>query len=217
MQIVINPIKNSDGTHNCYVSIRFEIPVQSLPDGINLPSGIQPTGLSGLTADELKSQATTAILSQPECGVPQEVAFAFANISGNTPVEVAQSLIDFCKSYNYFWAVRAVIDLILRDTFPQFQSVSPSSPLSPQIDLGFKVMGGTVFNQDLKGSIVSAEAMFPFSSTDVPDAINFATAMLRIFDGGIPQNIFSAGYLSLRACGPHLPCWEWNNLERWGR
>ena len=210
LQIVINPIMNSDGTHSCYISTRYELPLQlqEFPPGIQIPSGVQPMNLSTLTPAQLQSQAQTAILSQPECGLWQTIAFSQANISGNTTLEVAQSLINFCKSYNYFWAVRAVIDLIFQANFPQ-------SPLAPQIDLGYKVMaGGGVFSDSLKGDIASAEVMFPFSSTDAPDAIGFINSMLSVFDQGIPQNVFPAGYLSLRPCGPTEALLVWSNLAR---
>jgi hypothetical protein len=196
VQIVTNPIQNQDGTHNCYCSIRFEMPLQGLPAGVNIPSGVQPINLSTLTASELQSQAQNAILSQPECGLWQKIAFSKANISGNTTVEVAQSLISFCKSYNYYWAVRAVIDMI-------FQANFPSSVSNPQVDIGYKVMAGSgVFSNSLQGDIASAEVMLPFFSTQAPDAIAFVNRMLATFNLGIPQNIFPAGYLSLRACGP---------------
>ena len=33
-------------------------------------------------------------------------------------------------------------------------------------------------------------------------AVAFAQAMLSVFDAGLAQNVYPAGYLSLRACGP---------------
>ena len=200
LQIVVNPIKNSNGTHSCYVSVRFEIPLTSLPAGINLPQGVQSANLSSLSSDQLNNMVGTAITQQPECGPVQAAVFFAAQelgtFNGTTATDSAQKLINFCKQYNYFWAVRAVIDAILQSSFP-------SDTVNPQVDVGFKVMaGGGVFSNNLEGQVVSAEAMFPFSSTQNPDALGFVNSMLATFDQGIPQNIFPAGYLSLRACGP---------------
>jgi hypothetical protein len=69
-----------------------------------------------LTLQDLKD----AILNSPDCGPAQKVAFAFANISGNTLLQQARSLVNFCKSYNYLWAVRAVIDLMMQHAFPRY-------------------------------------------------------------------------------------------------
>ena len=125
LQVVINPIKNDDGTHNCYATIRFELPMGLVPESWVLPVGVVPGDLSTLTLDELKN----AIINSPDCGLPQKIAFQFANISGNTILEQCQSLINFCKSYNYFWAVRAVIDLMMQTAFPQYNADdSPAKP-----------------------------------------------------------------------------------------
>jgi hypothetical protein len=193
LQIVVNPIKNDDGTHNCYATVRFEIPLQDLPAGISLPFGVTPGNLSTLTLSDIKN----AILNSPDCGLAQQVAFAFANISGNTLLEQAQSLINFCKSYNYFWAVRAVIDLLMQETYPL--SSNPFLPIPfPQMDLGYKVMSGNPFGTAFSLlQVTSMEAGFLFH-----DAISYVNSLLETFDAGIPQNIFPAGYVSLRACGP---------------
>jgi hypothetical protein len=191
LQVVVNPIKNDDGTHNCYATIRFELPLAWLPEGMVLPAGVVPGNLGTLTLDDLKN----AILNSPDCGLAQKIAFEFANISGNTLIEQAQSLINFCKSYNYYWAVRAVIDLMFQTAFPQY---IVNGVANPQIDLGYKVMTGNVYGITfpLLGA-TSIEPAFPFLN-----AIEFVSAALAAFDAGIPNNIFPAGYLSLRACGP---------------
>jgi hypothetical protein len=191
LNIAVNPIKNDDGTHNCYASIRFELPLTWIPEDMVLPAGLVPGNLGTLTLDDLKA----AILNSPDCGPAQRIAFLFANIGGNTLLEQAQSLINFCKSYNYFWAVRAVIDLMMQTAFPQY--IVNGAP-NPQIDLGFKVMAGNVYGITfpLLGA-TSIEPAFPFLN-----AIEFVNSALAAFDAGIPNNIFPAGYLSLRACGP---------------
>jgi hypothetical protein len=193
LQVVVNPIKNDDGTHNCYATIRFELPMEWLPEGMTLPAGVVPGNLGTLTLADMKN----AIESSPDFGFPQKVAFAFANISGDTLPEQAQSLINFCKSYNYYWAVRAVIDMIMQKTFPQY--TLDGQPPNPQIDLGYKVMTGNVYGTVTFGllGVTSIEPAFPFK-----DAINYVNSALAQFDQGIPNNIFPAGYLSLRASGP---------------
>ncbi|HKD05864.1 MAG TPA: hypothetical protein VKB79_08175 [Bryobacteraceae bacterium] len=191
LQVVVNPIRNDDGTHTCYATVRLELPLAWVPNSMRLPWGLVPGNLGTLTLQNLKD----AILNSPDCGPAQQVAFAFANISGNTLVQQAQSLINFCKSYNYFWAVRAVIDLMMQHAFPQY--IVNGVP-TPQIDLGFKVMTGNIYGITFPlGGATSIEVAFPFVN-----AIEYVSSALAAFDAGIPNNIFPAGYLSLRACGP---------------
>jgi len=196
LQIVVNPIRNDDGTHNCYATIRFELPLALVPESMVLPAGLIPGNLGTLTLSDL----TNAITNSPDCGLPQKAAFWWAEqtgqFGGNTILEQAQSLINFCKGYNYFWAVRAVIDLMMQTAFPQY--IGSDGMPNPQIDLGFKVMTGNVYGITfpLLGA-TSIEPAFPFLN-----AIEFVNSALAAFDAGIPNNIFPAGYLSLRACGP---------------
>ena len=191
LQIVVNPIRNSDGiTHNCYVTTRFEIPLSQIPASMSLPSGPASGNISGVTQDVIKH----AILQQPECGPVQELAFATADISGGTQLEQLQSLIDFCKSEGYYWAVRAAIDCIMQLVFPT--SVQVDVP-DPQVNRGFEIMANNVLGQDLAMQVVSTEAFFPY---DV--AVGFVIRMLATFDAGLAENVYPGGYLSLRACGP---------------
>jgi FAD/FMN-containing dehydrogenase len=64
LEVVVNPIKNDDGTHNCYATIRFELPRDLVPESWVLPVGVVGGNLGTLT----KSQVINAITSSPDCG-----------------------------------------------------------------------------------------------------------------------------------------------------
>jgi hypothetical protein len=199
VQVAVNPIKNDDGTHNCYVTNRAQVAqLTPLPIGIeNAPSAAQNSDLQN------------AITSSPDFGLGADITFGAdeailfgtgVNLldPGPTEVQQAQQLISFCKRYGYFWAIRAVIDEILKKRIPETIVAGPGS--NPYIDLGFNVMTGASGGSsplNLKGSVTSAEAMFPFA-----DAVAFVDTMLAQFDAAVPQNAWPAGYLSLRSCGP---------------
>jgi hypothetical protein len=190
LQIVVNPIRNGDGTHNCYMTVRFEIPMSQIPHSVSLPSGPPSGNISDVTQAVIKN----AIEQQPEWGPGPELEFAFANLPGATQLEQMQSLIDFCKSHGYYWAVRAAIDCIMQLVFPK---TLPTLTLTPQVNKGFEIMANNVLGQDLAMQVVSAEAFFPYGY-----AVGFVQKMLETFDAGLAQNVYPAGYVSLRACGP---------------
>ncbi len=204
LQLLVNPIKNSDGTHNCYVTARFEVPLADIPAPTPLPSGPQATPLSALTPAALTPAITTAIEAQPEWNAGSAIAFGiwnaesgftsvFGNIGGASQLQLLQSLINFCKSYNYYWAIRAVIDLAMQGALPL-----NTNPIDPQLDFGFNIMAGSVLGTNFSiDQVTSIEAFFGY-----PDAAAFVTSVLASIDANIPNNIFPAGYISLRSCGP---------------
>ena len=201
LQVVINPIPNNNGSNNCYVTNRVQVPLQLVP------SGPTPKDLSTLSKDDL----INAIKACPEMNnLGSIVAFGFANISGSTIIDQARSLINFCKSYGYFWAIRAVIGFILQESFPAsnvievFGGLPPDAQRhtrqhaapGPRVDVGFEIMTGGVFG-GAKLPVVSMEAAFEFSK-----AILFIDLMLQQFNLiGVAQNKYPAGYISLRATG----------------
>jgi hypothetical protein len=194
LQIVVNPIRNGDGTHNCYVTTRFEIPLSQIPASMKFPGGPASGSISDVNTDMI----TNAIKKQPEWDAGSAIAFEgakiFGTISGATLLEQLQSLIDFCKSFGYYWAVRAAIDCIMQLVFP---TTAQADVPNPQVNNGFEIMAGNVLGQNLAMQVVSAEAFFPYDG-----AVAFVQAMLGAFDAGLAQNVYPAGYLSLRACGP---------------
>src|SRR5262249_16935302 len=135
LQIVVNPIRNGDGTHNCYVTTRFEIPLSQIPASMPLPSGPPSANINDVTLDMIKS----AIERQPEWGPGPAIAFFFANIPGATLLEQLQSLINFCVPYGYYWAVRAAIDCFLQLVFP---TTAQAEGPYPQVNRGFEIMTG---------------------------------------------------------------------------
>jgi hypothetical protein len=191
LQILINPIHNDDGTHNCYASIRFEVPLRLMPPDLAVPSGVQPGGFPSITNDDISS----AIQSSPEWGVGPAIAFAGAQVTGSTQFQTAQNLISFCKSYSYFWAIRAIIDLVYQKSCPLTQD--PIPPL-PQIDIGYKVMaGGTALGTNFTPfQISSFESAF-----SLQQAISYVNSLLASFDAGVDLKTYPTGYLSLRTCG----------------
>jgi len=157
---------------------------------MSLPSGPASGSISDVTQDVIRN----AIQRQPEWGPGPAAAFFLWHPGGATQLEQLQSLIDFCKTYSYYWAVRAAIDCIMQLAFP---TVAQADAPNPQVNRGFEIMAGDVLGQNLAMQVTSAEAFFPYH-----DAVWFAQAMLSAFDAGLAQNVYPAGYLSLRACGP---------------
>jgi hypothetical protein len=58
-------------------------------------------------------------------------------------------------------------------------------------------MTGNIYGITLPPGGATSIVAFPFVN-----AIEYVSSALAAFDAGIPNNIFPAGYLSLRACGP---------------
>jgi hypothetical protein len=195
LQIVVNPIRNSGGLHNCYVTTRFEIPPSQVPVSMRPTSGPASGDITHVTTDTIIS----AIKAQPEWDAGSAITFGaakiFGTISGQTQPELLQSLINFCKPFGYYWAIRAAIDCFLQFVFP----ITGAPPVpNPQVNTkGFEIMTGNVLGQSLANQVVSSEAFFPYAV-----AAGFVQKMLAAFDAGLAQGVYPAGYLSLRACGP---------------
>lgn len=200
-QVVVNPIPNQDGSHNCYVSNRAEVPLQG-------KQGVTPLENStDVSGDDIRD----AITNSPEFGFHEGLNFHFHGPSSEgSALDQLLALLAFCKDNNYPWAVRAVTDLVMRKTFPL-----PGVPPDPTIDVGYKVMagGGTARTFPTLGgtSVESAFSFFPqVPSLDqpglqvvVPDVISFVDTVLTAFDQGVASDSkrFPAGWLSLRVTG----------------
>ncbi len=200
-QVVINPIRNDDGSHNCFVSNRVQLPLQER-------SGVTP--LIDYTKIP-RSEIENAIANDPNAGLHELI-----NLRHHGPaatgddVKDLENLLRFCKSNNYPWAVRAVINRVMQKTFPE-----PGDPPDPQIDVGYKVMAPGGENRafpPLGGT--SVEAAFSFFRTVpaldqpplqvvVPDVITFTDSVLAAFDQGVNSEgkVFPAGWFSLRVTG----------------
>jgi hypothetical protein len=195
VQVVINPIRTEYG-HNCCVTNRAELPLRS-------PSGIAPASDYSQVAGDILS----AILNSPEAGPLELLTFWWGRHLGefgsdSDPLIVRlRKLIAFCKFHNYPWAIRAVIDEVMRKFFPL-----PTNPLGPQIGDSFKVMapGDPTRSFPMLG-ITSLEPAFSFHPrTDHPgaDVITFVDAVLRIVDEGVERDrVFPGGYVALRVTG----------------
>jgi hypothetical protein len=200
-QVVVNPIRNADGTHNCYVTNRVEMPLQARRGVIPLANS------TDVSADEIR----TAITSSPEFGHHEALNFHFHGPSDEGSVlDRLLALLIFSKENNYPWAVRAVTDLVMQKTYPL-----PGTPPDPTVDVGYKVMagGGTdrIFPTLGGTSVDSAFSFFPTVPSlnqpglqvAVPDAVSFVDTVLAAFDQGVnsESKIFPAGWLSLRVTG----------------
>jgi hypothetical protein len=199
-QIVVNPIRNEEGTHNCYVSNRVELPLE------DESRGVRPLANStDVNPDDIRN----AIMNAPEFGHHEALNFHFHGPSSEgTVLDQLMALLIFCKENNYPWAVRAVTDLVMQKTFPE-----PGN--DPTVDVGYKVMASSSTARSyptLGGAAVeSAFSFFPsVPSLDqpglrlsVPDAISFVDTVLAAFDQGVnsEDKIFPAGWLSLRVTG----------------
>jgi hypothetical protein len=200
-QVVVNPIREEDGSHRCYVSNRVELPLQERRGVIPL------TDYTKIDRAEIRD----AIENSPQAGFHEKANFHFHGPPEEGELlELLQNLLIFCKENNYPWAVRAVINRVMEKTFPE-----PGNPPDPQVDVGYKVMAGGGTSRafpTLGGTAVeSAFSFFPtVPSLDqpglqvaVPDAISFIDTVLAAFDQGVnsENKIFPAGWLSLRVTG----------------
>jgi hypothetical protein len=204
VQVVVNPIRNRNGTHNCYISNRVELPIQ------NAIGGVSPVlDYSAISESDINN----AIQNSPEFGTTEAIHFEWANLNGDfdgsTQIERLTKLLNFCKGENYPWAIRAVIDVFMQKSFPL-----AGNPPNPQVDVGYKVMagGGTTRSFPTLGG-TSIESAFSFYATlgngdggpppvTVPDVITYANAALAEFDRGVESmRVFPAGWFSLRVCG----------------
>ena len=204
-QVVINPIRNAEGEHNCYVSNRVQL---SLRD----PSGVTP--LDDYTSID-EDDIVAAITSAPEFGVFEGIHFHFhrPSATGDLLLDL-QNLLVFLKDSNYPWAVRAVTDAVMRQTFP-LPRPAPGLPANPQIDRGFRVMapGGEerAFPPLGTASVEPAFSFFrevpaanqPGLNVVVPDAITFVDDLLDTFDQAVASDdrVFPSGWISLRVTG----------------
>ena len=171
VQIVVNPIRRDDGEHNCYVSNRVTLPLQHRTGVIPLADYTQVFR----SGDDIRR----VIQRDPNFGFHEALNFsgdqflslfeAFFEGRPPTLIETLRRLLDFCKRNDYPWAVRAVIDEVMRQTFPgpfargrvaedpamprlagNAPQVEPVAVIEgrrfdPQIDRSFQVMapGGT--------------------------------------------------------------------------
>jgi hypothetical protein len=208
LQVVVDPIKNDDGTHNCYVSNRVELP-STVP-----PSGVKP--VSKVTEDEI----TNAIQHSPDFHiVPAGIVLKLEDFHGAfTLPEKSIVLINLCQSYGYFWAIRAVIELLLQKSFPlpsPLPNVGPSPNINdaPQINKGHIVMtgGGALGSSYPIFGITSIEPALAFT-----DSIAFIDALLDMFDSEVTTNKFPGGYISLRVTGQTKASLGMQQFERTG-
>ena len=163
-----------------------------MPATLAIPSGVKPGGFASVTTSDIQA----ALQNSPEWGFGPGIAFAGAQLDGGSQFQTALNLISFCKDYSYYWAIRAVIDLVYQRTCPLTQFPGPL--VVPQVDIGYQVMtGGTALGTNFSPfQISSVEAAFPLQQS-----IGYVSNLLATFDVGIDQKIYPAGYLSLRACG----------------
>ncbi len=208
LSVVINPVREDDGTHQCWVTNRYQLDAKM--------ERLGPTPSVPAFSDLL-----SAYQNSPDHNLGATLAdFLFAISAKAAPATVfgqANQFIDYCKSHGFFWGVREVISQILSLSFPE--APVSASPLTlsvaqegkssaeydelniyPQIDLGYKVMaagasvsfGATVPPK----AITSMEAFFPFNG-----AISYIGALLDYLDSETAANRYPAGYVSLRVCG----------------
>ena len=203
VQVVVNPIKNDDGTHNCYATVRYEFPLQYLPDGLTLPAGPLSLNLSNLQPTDLISALLPQIMTSPEVVgtgnvelgvIAWDAITGSLSINANSALGQAQAVAEICKQFGWAWCARAVIDFMLKSSFPNSLT---GDRAGPQINIGYKIMANSLYGSTLLPlQFSSIEAAFPFAG-----AIDFINSLLGAFDE-FPPDRFAAGYVSLRACGP---------------
>lgn len=184
LQVVINPVKSDDGTHNCYVTNRAEVPP---PYGGT--AGKPPADLSQLNVNDLIS----ALKANPHfgLGVASSLKGFAGAVAGSSLIDTVKDFVWFCEQNQYAWAVQAVIDYILSQALPQLEEQGPYTAI------GHTIMASSVFASGFPTqSIASTEAFF-----DLPSAILYINGLLAAFDEDVDAVQYPAGYVSLRLCG----------------
>ena len=133
LQLLVNPIRQADGTHTCYVSTRFEIPVEARVGPV--PQIKSPDQFNLLTT----------ILSQPECDVVSGYnLFSFFTGVGidsclgwTDELEAFEELVSFCEYFGYFWAIGATIDVLMQNGLASTWIAGDPTPL---VGYGYEVM-----------------------------------------------------------------------------
>jgi len=194
LQVVVNPIKNDDGTHKCYVTNRAEVPWQPGP------TGQASADLSQLDASSLFS----VIYNDPDCDLGAHTALGAEALSllmearpaGNAGlVYQLRQLIGCCETYGYAFAVRALVNFVLESALPEYDPHDLNK--YPRVDLGYRIMANGVFAGGFPLlSIVSTEVFFELHA-----GIDFVSRLLRWIDSEVDQKRYPAGYVSLRVCG----------------
>ena len=226
LEVVVNPIANESGDHDCFVTNRVSVPLQ------RRASGAQPQDISQVTGHELSA----AIKAAPEAGN----VFTEIDLCLNRPpsdpslpvIQQAEQLIGYAEQNGYGWMVRAATSRILQGAFPLPSSLlavlpagaaANASPIvkpllqhptpGPQIDIAHDVMTGSVIRSRIP--VVSMEV-----GLDLLDGLLFVDAALEACRtagsfpypfsppptvstpyGPVPGPIYPAGYISLRICG----------------
>jgi FAD/FMN-containing dehydrogenase len=203
VQVVINPIRTDEGKHTCYVTNRVQLPLREA-------DGVQPVTEFRFLEDKIRTTIIHTLLLRQNFQAVTDFTLAFLHHEFNrgTDFEKLQTLVRLCKDGGYPWLLQAIIDVVMKNSFPE------AGAEGPQIDTGFKVMAPSSTTRTfppLGGT--SIEPAFSFFPTvpaldqpgvqvAVPDVITFIDAVLAAFDRGVDNGaMFPAGYMSLRVTG----------------
>src|SRR6202021_1968725 len=106
--IVITPIMNDGGSHNCIVINRAQIPVG------NYQSATEPgpTDFNSLQ-DQISQIIQNACTARWDFSPLVNFAWNQNSLSvPGEPIQSARNLVLFCQANGYYWAVRPVLDFL---------------------------------------------------------------------------------------------------------
>lgn len=188
LQVVINPIRNDDGSHDCIVTNRAEVPLQ-----------MQPSGTQAQDQPDVGSMIGQLLGDADFCAQVDWVTWAIGELLSPHPagidglVGIVRDLIGKAEGEAEPWVVRTILTLLFDQALPAWDPHVPNT--APLVDLGYKVMAGTVPSFS-SGSVTSVEAFF-----DLPMAVVFVERFLRTVDDMVAARQYPAGWISLRVCG----------------
>jgi hypothetical protein len=188
LQVVINPIRNDDGSHDCIVTNRAQVPLQMQSSGTAASDSPDVGSVIGqLLGDrDFGTQLDWATWALSELVTPHQQGT-------DGLVEVVRDLIGKAEGENAPWVVRKILDLLFDMALPVWDPHVPNT--APLIDVGYRVMAGTVPDFS-SGSVTSVEAFF-----DLSMAIVCVERLLRTIDDMVAAQQYPAGWISLRVCG----------------
>lgn len=202
LQVLIDPIRGTDGSHICAVTNRATVPWQSAP------SGEAPLGFDSFSQSitSIPASVPDILLNDPNLDFGAWVnilCWAFDNLL-NKPlpqdvggdVVLLQSLLQFAEFHGYDWLVRDIIEILMRLVMPEW--VPQDLSQYPRIDVGYKIMGNGGFNGAFPPhAITSTEVFF-----DATTGIGYVNRLMGVLDQATDDRRYFPGYISLRFCGP---------------
>jgi len=113
LQLVINPIKNDDGSHNAFVTNRVQLPVQA-PNGVGPLGRDEVAGRQDWLQDTILNRANLSSLEKIHLGLN----YSGGTSTGPDTYTGIRQLLQYCKQEELASVPRVLTDLIMQHAYP---------------------------------------------------------------------------------------------------